>query len=67
MGYEHEEDGCNYSLENFDGYFIGWAILILVLLLLLVWAGYAYVSHGDARTAHGGAYVMEHSMSPSEY
>lgn len=64
MGYdhdrEHEDDGYYYGVENFDGYYIGWAILILILLALLVCAGYVYVNRGD----HAGAYAGDYSMSP---
>lgn len=35
------------NFENFDGYYVGWAILILVLLWILVCAGYYYADDGD--------------------
>lgn len=53
---------CGY-FENFDYYYLGWAILILVLLWILVCAGYVY--NGDkGEFGHGGTYNHEMSMSP---
>lgn len=46
--------------QNFDGYYLGWAILILVLLWILIYSGYYYAGdHG-----YGGSYHHDMSMSP---
>ena len=62
MGKHNEED--RHHFENFNAYYVGWAILILVLLWLLIWAGWTYIDSGSKHGMHGGAYVMDRSMSP---
>lgn len=63
----HEEDNQDYyGYENYNGYYLGWAILILVLLCLLVCAGWLYIGHGDKHGTHGGSYLIDHSMSPGK-
>ena len=48
--------------DNFNGYYLGWAVLILVLLWILVCSGYLYVDHGEGHgEGHGDG---EMSMSP---
>nr|QBK92230.1 MAG: hypothetical protein LCPAC304_05770 [Pithovirus LCPAC304] len=56
--------------DNFNGYYLGWAVLILVLLWILVCSGYLYVDHGKGHgKGHGEGYGEGHgdgemSMSP---
>jgi len=64
MGHEEDNQGY-YGYDNYNGYYyLGWAILILVLLWLLIWAGMHYVNHGSEHGTHGGAYLMDYSKSP---
>ena len=49
MGCDHEDE---QSHENFNGYFIGWVILILVLLALLLCAAYVHVNGGNGHGTH---------------
>ncbi len=48
------------TFDNFNGYYLGWAVLILVLLWILVCSGYLYVDHGEY---HGEGHG-DMSMSP---
>jgi len=59
MGHDHDHEDDGY-FENFDSYYVGWTILILILLALLVCMGYVYVKAHN----HAGAYTGDYSMSP---
>lgn len=54
---------CELNFDSFDGYYLGWAILILVLLWILVCAGYAYAEGGDGYS-HLGGHGSDMSYSP---
>jgi len=43
MGHDHDHEDVLVYFENFDSYYVGWTILILILLALLVCMGYVYV------------------------
>jgi hypothetical protein len=49
---DHYDEGCSYNW-----YYLGWAILILVLLFLLIWSGAIYSSQHTKHGMHGGAYL----------